>query len=122
MDIKEIEKILHANEEKAAEFKQALESAKDNGAKSDAEALSMAAAAVGIEISPEQIEQTAAASQTVSDEDLELVSGGEFDGSQASWCMVTWNCFTAFLHPDIDNTDVACWKNYACVISHEAGF
>lgn len=119
MDIREIEAILRADEEKAAQFKQALESAKDNGSKSDAEAYSIAAAAIGIEITPEQIEQSAAASQAVSDEDLELVTGGSDDfvdeNGRELFCMYAWHCFGVILHTETDSHKASCWSDYLCV-------
>lgn len=111
MNVKEIDQILREDEEKAEKFKQALESAKENGAKSDAEAMSMAAAAAGIQITPEQVEQSVAKSQEVTDEDLELVAGGKED----DWCAISYNCYLAFLHESEQNKTAACYYDYLCI-------
>lgn len=120
MNIKEIDDILRADPEKAEQFKQALEAAESNGAKGDAEALSMAAAAVGIEITPEQVEQSVASMQPISDEDLELVAGGfenfEDEKGHDLWCLTAWHCYTATLHTSTKNHDASCWSDYMCQI------
>lgn len=111
MDYKELEEMLRADEDKTAQFKQALEGAKENGAKNDAEALSMAAAAVGCQLVPEQIEQYLASHFEVSDDDLDLVAGGKED----SWCAINYNCYTAFRHEKDENRDAACFADYNCM-------
>lgn len=112
MDYNEFEAMLRSDEEKASQYKSALESAKDNGAKGDIEAMAMAAAAVGVEFTPEQIEQHIASCAEISDEDLDQVSGGHFLGNN---CWAVYYCFAGILHSDEQLKSQPCWSDYNCV-------
>ena len=119
--IKELESKLAADKEFAAKYKEALESAAAKGAKSDSEVISGAAKAIGFEITPEEIERSAAEAQELSDGDLEVVTGGteypEDEYGHEFWCSVAWHCYTAFRHTDSESHDITCWSDYLCVFS-----
>lgn len=130
MDYKELEAALYTDEQKAAEYQRVLESAKENGAKSDVEAMSLAAAAIGYEFTPEQIEQHLASIAEVSEDELEVVAGGAdfcYEGNVASKdengndtiCFASYHCFTALLHPDDNSKRGACWSDYKCWMVYE---
>lgn len=115
MDYKDFEAMLRSDEAKAAEYKRALESAKENGAKSDSEALSMAAAAVGADLAPEQVEQFFAGCLEVNDDDLEFVAGGA-QGNPLEACVLVDYCFTVLIHDsDNDSKQMPCWNDYTCI-------
>ena len=130
--IEELEAALAADPELAAKYKEALEGAEEAGAKSDAEALCLAAAAAGFELTPAEVERDMADAMQLSEEDLEAVAGGLVDptlqearnhdsdnvedefGHDGS-CLVSWHCLTAMLHTSTASKEVSCWSDYHCV-------
>ncbi len=36
-------------------------------------------------------------------------------------CVVGWHCYTAALHTESDNRDMACWSNYTCLYGEHIG-
>lgn len=129
MDYKEFEAMLCTDEAKAAEYKRALEAAKEDGAKSDSEALAAAASAVGFELTAEQIEQYFASRFEVSDDELDFVAGGmdcyqgnvmnHDENGNDTVCVFSYHCFTALLHPDDNSKKGACWSDYRCMWVYE---
>ena len=127
----EMEAALAADSELAAKYKEALDGAKDAGAKSDVEALCLAAAAAGFELDPTEVEQSMADAANLSEEDLEAVTGGLADfsmgaeqdeelptdefGHEAS-CVAVWHCLTAMLHTESNTKEIACWSDYSCAV------
>ena len=117
----QLESTLKENEELAAKYKEALASAKEAGMKSDVEALAFAAKAVGVEISISQIEADLAQAQSLSDDDLNLVSGGvSYEGEGEDeyghdlWCVTIWHCYTISAHTETEHTAAACFNDYTC--------
>ena len=117
--MKELEAVLAADESLAAKYKETIEKAEAAGAKSDSEAISMAAKAVGVEITAAEVESAVAAAQVLSDDDLDLVNGGEDEVREDAyghdkWCWGAWHCYTAALHTEDGNHEAACWSDYYC--------
>ena len=115
-----LEEKLKNDPEALKKFEAVIKEAKNGKLKSDSEALSAAAAAVGVEISPEEIEKDAAAAQTLSDSDLELATGGNRSkGEDAvghdNWCLSAWHCYATLMHTDTGLDQETCWSNYLCV-------
>ena len=141
--LKELETKLSSDETLAAKYKETLLSAEKNGAKSDSEALSAAAAAVGIEITPEEIERAFADKQELSEDDLSNVSGGaivwdedleeevevedeedEIDDSVDEFghdavCLAAWHCLAGLRHTSTNSHVENCWSNYNCLFSSQ---
>ena len=131
--IAELEKALAADEALAAKFKEVLESDDVQGLGSDSEALAKAAAAVGIEVSPAEIERGVAQLQELSEDDLEAVAGGIWDTGSAGdghdgYCFTIYHCLTVLMHTSGDpegcvldygnnpTTDrESCWSDWSCV-------
>ena len=123
--LKELEGRLAADATLKAKFDEALEAAAKAGAKSDPEVLSQAAAAIGTELSPEEIEAEAAAAEQLSDNDLDLVSGGYwFTGKDSEGhdndCLAAWHCYAALRHTEGGDT-TACWSDYHCLYVNVEG-
>ena len=120
----DLEKVLANDEALAAAYQEALSGAKDAGAQSDAEAIALAAKAAGVELTAEEVEQAAAATQELSDSDLETVSGGDFwSGSDDEYghedsCVAAWHCHVVLRHTDSESKTVSCWSDYACAFSY----
>ena len=113
-----------------AELKEKLDAeirrvAEAGEAQSDGEAMAKAAAALGYTITPEELERTTADLEKLDDDELEASggSGGSYwtrkpkedEYGHSEGCLVSWHCFTAFLHTESKSTDVACWKDHKCV-------
>ena len=126
----EFERMLKADGSLAQRYRQALEAvAADTSctAKSDAEAVSMAAAAAGVEVSAEEVERELAAAQALSVPDLAVVAGGmlptgagatkvsEDEYGHDVGCIAAWHCYTALLHTGSDSGIEHCWSDYKCV-------
>lgn len=106
--MKTLEDILAADAAKAEKFQEVLKGANEAGAKNDVEGIHLAAAAIGVDIPQEQIEQSLACSRELDIDDLELVTGGTNYAS----CWVAHACLAAFMH-DGDKNE-SCLKDYFC--------
>ena len=115
--MKELEAVLAADESLAAKYKETIEKAEAAGAKSDSEAISMAAKAVGVEITASDVEAAMASAQVLSDDDLSLVAGG-VDYTQEDldnrWCWADFHCLATLRHDDDGNEVATCWSDYVC--------
>ena len=113
----EFEALLRSNEELAAKYEAALEDVKTKGAKNDPEAISLAAQAVGVEITASDVEAAMASAQVLSDDDLSLVTGG-VDYTQEDldnrWCWADFHCLATLRHDDDGNEVATCWSDYVC--------
>ena len=126
--MKELEAKLAADETLAAKYKEAIKTAGEGGAKSDSEVISQAAAAVGMEITPEEVERSFAEAQKFSEEELESVTGGIVDPDfgdddteevvdeygHDGFCIAAWHCLTALRHTQTEEEGVCCWSDYSC--------
>lgn len=83
-------------------------------AKSDGEILVKAAAEVGFTLTVEDFERALAGSQEVSDEELDMVSGGAASSSDY-WCWVDYYCYWVLMHDEDGNKDRACFDDYCCI-------
>lgn len=121
MTMDELKAALEADQEKAKAFEKTLAGITKEQASSDAEAISLAAKAVGYEVTPEEVERALAAHLEADDAELENVAGGgwfgmseESDGHDI-WCLgVAWHCYYTFLHTSAANGQTACWSDYQC--------
>lgn len=86
MTLSELFTTLEADKDKAEKLKEALASDECEACGSKAEAISLAAAAVGLEITPEEIERAMAEAQELDDEELEKIGGGDATCDKAYWC------------------------------------
>lgn len=114
MTIDELKAALEADPEKAAAFRKALASMTPDTIGSDSEALSAAAAAAGIEITPEEIERDRAASMELDDSELSAITAGECADGHDAWCVAAWYCFTAMVHGDGAAGWGSCWSEWGC--------
>jgi hypothetical protein len=139
MTLDELKEALAADKDKAEKFKEALASDECEACGSKAEALSLAAAAVGLEISPEEVERAMAEAQELDDEELEKIGGGDATCDKAywcgelfipgedekghdNWCVAAWHCFDVFLHTEATKHDEACFADYICAIIYHHDF
>lgn len=120
MNMKEIEAILKADPEKLKAFEGALLGMKPDGTISEAEAFSNAAAAVGCEISVEDVERDMASRMEMDDSELESVGGGwdehgtDPEGHDNN-CVGPWHCYYTFWHSSgHDGEYTRCWSDYIC--------
>ena len=121
--LQELEAALAADKELAARFLEALGGAKEAGAGSDSEAVAHAAAVVGFDITPEEVERHTAQAQELDEAELEAVDGGENCNEAGNVCILTAECYTALLHVDYPDTEGGrdlkehrpCWADFCCV-------
>ena len=114
----DMEKALAADEDLAAKFSEALKDVKGAGAKSDVEAMVLAAKAAGFEVAPEDVEKELAGDQQLFPEDLEAIAGGGYDEyGNDDLCIASWHCYTALRHTEAEDKDVACWSDYLCTFA-----
>ena len=119
----EFRKALDANPKKAVAFKESLAGMTPESDGGEAVALSKAAAAVGFEISPEQIERELAAAMKLDDSELEAVGGGLSSGDESEtghdiWCLTIWHCHATSMHTDDKDGSAACWTDWRCFSSY----
>lgn len=120
MNMEEVKAALMADPEKLKTFEETLKALNPDGAKSEAEAFSKAAAAAGCEISPEEVEREMASAMEMDDSELEAVSGGwQEHGTDPlghdNICIGTWHCYYAFWHnSEHDGEYTTCWSDYIC--------
>ena len=110
-------------------------------AENDGEAMVKAAAALGYAVTLEDLERAAAELETVDDDELAEVAGGnneeyclgknyscgkfwhndhEDEEGHDERCWTGYHCHTAMLHTDTTSKNVACWKDYLCeLVYHE---
>ena len=123
MNIKELKATLEANPEMAKAFDAALTQMTPETAGSEAEAFSKAAAAVGLEISPEEVERALASEMEIEDSELDMVAGGmdcngEDPVGHDNFCNLWWHCHNIVRHTDEANENTDCFSDYACEISY----
>ncbi len=126
MTVDEFRAALEADPEKARLFEERLVNMKPEEAASKAEAISLAAAAVDLVLSPEEAERFFALGLEVDDAELEGVIGGnsydtDKEGLDNS-CVINWHCYYAFLHNTDSNDDsyteyTRCWNDHNCYSS-----
>jgi hypothetical protein len=98
MTLNELKEALEADKEKAETFERALAGDECKACGSKAEAISLAAGAVGFEISPEELERATAEAQELDSEELKrVVAGGEnescwFDYQELEACVFDYFC------------------------------
>ncbi len=121
MTMDELKAALEADPEKAAAFKEALAGMTPDKAGSESEAFSMAAAAVGLEITPEEVDRARAAVMELDDSELGAITAGadEVKGDGHSrWCVAVWYCHTAMVHSDSAEGWASCWSEWDCLDSY----
>lgn len=117
MTMDELEAALKADPEKEKAFKEALAGMTKEKAGSDAEAISLAAKAAGLEMTPEEVERALAAGMELDEAELEDISGGTSE--HGNFCYVGWHCYAFFLHTaDTDKDQTTCWDDYICAFSY----
>ena len=120
-----------SDESLAAKFEEELRNAAAAGATSDSEVISMAAAAMGVQITAEEVEQETAERQRIADEDLEMIAGGASGAGEDrfghdNWCITVWHCYLTLTHDDgnaerhhcvksYKNPQETCLSNFQCV-------
>lgn len=119
MNIKEIKATLEADKERALKFEEALHSIKKEDVKSEAEAFSLAAAAVGLEITPEEVERELAAAMELNDDELEAINvgvdtSGEDPIGHDNSCTFLWHCYATTWHNEEYNDNTKCWSDHIC--------
>ena len=130
MKLVELREALEADKEKAEKFEQALAGDECKACGNDAEAFSLAARAVGLEIAPEEVERAMAEGQELDTEELKKVAGGkptcdsffitvEDNDGHDGWCLTAWHCFVATLHTEGGTANEACFSDYACMYAYE---
>lgn len=120
MNMKEVKAALEADKEKALKFEEALRGIKKEDVKSEAEAFSLAAAAVGLEISPEEVERELAGAMELNDDELEAINGGLYSSDEDSLghdngCITLWHCHTISWHNEEHTNTTWCWSDYVCI-------
>lgn len=116
--MKRFEADLRANKELRQKYEEACQNiAKAGEGKSDGEVLAKTAAELGYAISVADLERSFAAAQELDSAQLAKVSGGltEDEEGNDSYCITAWHCYTAMLHNDVDEKNIACWSNYKCL-------
>ena len=116
MNMDEVKAILDSDPEKARLFEEALNS-EELAHAGDIEALTRAAAAVGLEVSPEEAERFVASSLKLDEEELEHISGGAYLKEEDEACMVNYCCYAVLRHPDEVYEMAICWSNHVCFMS-----
>ncbi len=130
MTIEELEAALKEDPEKARVFRETLAGVKKDEVASEVEALSLAAAAAGFQITPEEVERARAVSMEVDDSELESVGGGagcENGQRRGPWdpwgddpighensCVAAWHCYYVAIHTSEANNNTHCWSDYLC--------
>lgn len=111
--------------------------AAENKVQSDGELFAKAAEELGYRITAADFERLDAEREEISPEDLAQAAGGGNSpewcwrnygcsfGYEAFWqdeynhtavCLTAWHCFATTLHTETNSEDVACWKNYMCLV------
>lgn len=92
-------------------------------ADNDGEVLVKAAEQLGWSLSMEELERIYADREELSEEDLEQISGGDYDYIDPRYedeqghdtiCVMFWHCYTIMRHTDAEDEYTACWSNYSC--------
>lgn len=121
MTLVELEKALATDRKKAEKFEQALAGDKCKACSNDAEAFSVAAREVGLEIGPEEVERAMAEAQELDEAELKKVGGGRTSSDDEDeyghdvWCWIGWHCYTVTLHTQTESKRASCWSNYDCI-------
>ena len=103
MTLVELKEVLAADKSKVEKFEQAIASDECGVCGNKAEALSMAARAAGLEVSPEEVERAMADGQELDAEELRRVSAGsDFPSTD---CIIIHDCKSVFLTE-------SCYNNY----------
>ena len=139
MNLAEIRAALEADKGKAEKFKEALAGEECEACGSKAEAISLAAAAAGLETTPEEVERAMAEAQELDEEELEKIGAGdamcdkaywcgelfipgEDEKGHDNWCVAAWHCFDLFLHTEATKHDEACFADYICAVIYHHDF
>ncbi len=139
MKLMELKEALAADEDKAEKFKEALAGDECKACGNDAEAISLAAAAAGLEITPEEVERAMAEAQELDEEELKKIGAGdamcdkaymcgdlflpgEDEKGHDNFCVVGWHCFDVFLHTEATKHDEACFADYICAVIYHHNF
>ncbi|MGN0693045.1 MAG: Nif11-like leader peptide family RiPP precursor [Oscillospiraceae bacterium] len=113
-------KRLETELEKDENLRKALEEncrriAESGEAKSDGEVMVKAAAELGFSITIEDLERAKAASEELSDDEMDKIAGGtsyEDDKGHDNSCFSLWHCFTITCHSETTTHQENCWSNY----------
>jgi hypothetical protein len=127
MTLVELEKALATDKEMAEKFERALAGDKCKACGNDAEAFSVAAREVGLDIAPEEVERAMAEAQELDEAELKKVGGGDWSDRDSSkyledenghdvWCWTGWHCYTVTLHTQAESKKVSCWSDYDCLL------
>ena len=109
-NVKKFVKALEEDQELAKKFEEALKNVVEaKEAKSDAEAFSKAAQALGFELTISDIEKTQAETQELDPTELDKTAGG--------WCWGSYDCYTAYHHDTPDEPGTDCLKDHDCVLT-----
>ncbi len=83
--------------------------------------MAKAASALGYTISAEDLERAVADMEMVDDDELDNVGGGkngEDEYGRTLWCVMTWHCYTAFMHTETARKRASCFSDYLCVFAY----
>lgn len=91
----------------------------------DGVAMVKAAAALGYDVTLEELERAAADLEKLDDSELEAAGGKAANSDKRkivkdgqgheTWCLGNWHCYAVMLHAETDSEEAACWKNYDCL-------
>jgi predicted ribosomally synthesized peptide with nif11-like leader len=113
-NIQAFEAALAENKELHEKYEAALKRIVENKeAANDGEALVKAAAEVGFTVTMAELERSVAQNQELSDDDLEMVSGGCDCNDHRGECFYDYSCTLAFKHGSTCKTD-ECFYDYRC--------
>ena len=108
------EAAMKENKELHEKYEAALKRIVENReAANDGEALVKAAAEVGFTVTMAELERSVAQNQELSDDDLEMVSGGCDCNDHRGECFFDYSCTLTFKHGSTCKTD-ECFYDYRC--------
>ena len=145
--IEKIEKLkrdLKENEELAEQFERKAQEARNSGKyTSDREVVTVAANALGYDLTQADFERAEASTEKLDRSELTTVAGGwcwknnkcgyvyktddEDKYGHSNFCMTLWHCLAVSLHTDTGVNhdsyigDEACWKDYRCLMAYMDG-
>ena len=107
-NVRKFEKALRENEELRKQLSEELKKiGGEKKAESYAEAMAMAARALGYDFTVADIEKAGAEAQELDPDEMETAAGGV--------CAVDYDCYTAWNHDTPNQQGTACFGDYECI-------
>ena len=124
-ELNRLEEALRSDEELSKKLEEAIKRIAESGkAKNDGEVMVKAAAELGFSITMEDLERAKAASEELSDDELDNVAGGTSFSTKDNLghddqCYTLWHCWTITCHTETTTHNEDCWSNFmCCFINH----